>query len=606
MNNSEIVDSKNYQKTEALMSSIHQISRSSIWRSVVVKKLSNHQEALVEVNIFRLFFENIKNLFIKNVNKKMYKADLSDAQRILSNLLKNNKYLKITPKLKKVTQVFLFRIHPSPEKVKNVYDFLFLKSSSNILSHSIPLDSLLLNSKFTEVIDHTDAFASYMLTPVNPAIDPVKLTGVSIRPSNLFFQALGLETTMPGEALFAFKDSPEEIRKKINSKDPNEVVEFSANHVAGKTYKRLLNDKLVFRENVNDLSEIYGSNTYKMSYGEVQDMLKSQKIYTSSLLPMEFYKKFKESLLKDALSVSDCTLPGEDQFPVTFSSLDPSYVHLSNLYEAVKNNPENYGFLSKEEFEEFSEQTLYQIGSMVVKTEDYRIFANGKGQILERNVGNKDAIRLINACGIRGVGSDGTPQKFNQKIMRETFKTALDAAKNGITLFPAVGMGVWGGNPDLYWPAFFQAIIASESQLEAICVNPCHRGVWKDKTHMTMPGEKGLDGNEFQTYLDQYKSIYANKPEFLSKLNKIVNLYDKKTDLLQLANNLKNAFPDKTISIFNASDPDVTLGYHVTEYMNNLVHADTTEENYGALGSSGLLFETITGVHEDPSCLIET
>lgn len=253
----------------------------------------------------------------------------------------------------------------------------------------------------------------------------------------------------------------------------------------------------------------------------------------------------------------------------------------------------------------FSEQTLYQIGSMVVKTEDYRIFADGKGHILERNIGQKDAIRLINACGIRGVHRDETPQKFNKGIMKETFKTALNAAESGISLFPAVGMGVWGGNPDLYWPAFLDAVISSENRLEAICVNPRHRSLWKDKlTRLKSHETGGLDGNEFQIYLDDYKKHYADNHEAIFKLNKIVNLYHKKTDLLQLAYNFKKAFPEKIISLFNASDPDVTLGYHVTEYMNNLLHVDTTEENYGALGTSGLLFETITGVHEDPKRLI--
>jgi len=61
---------------------------------------------------------------------------------------------------------------------------------------------------------------------------------------------------------------------------------------------------------------------------------------------------------------------------------------------------------------------------------------------------------------------------------------------------------------------------------------------------------------------------------------------------------LKQDHPGKTVSLVNASDPDVTLGNHVGEYVNKLCHADTTEENLTALGTNGICFETVTGVHE--------
>jgi len=76
-------------------------------------------------------------------------------------------------------------------------------------------------------------------------------------------------------------------------------------------------------------------------------------------------------------------------------------------------------------------------------------------------------------------------------------------------------------------------------------------------------------------------------------------LFKDNSDLLQLSYNLKIQFPDETVSIFNASDPDVTLGYHVGEYTNNFPHTSTTEENYTAMGTNGLCFEHITQVHED-------
>lgn len=591
-----------YTSAESMIKDLKKISTPSTWKYLVFKKLANNSESLVEVNIFRFYWEKAKEFFTSNSTYSMRRATLNDTGKFISVLLDNNQDLKKSSRLKKTTEIFLTRLNPDSNEVNTLSKQLFSKSIGQDASAK-PSTNLVSDPQFTQVIEKTEKFASYMLTPENEKIEPIKLTGVSLRPANLFFQALGLKTTLPGEGLFAFADSHENIKKELLAKDPSQVVEFSAKNIPGETYIRIEKKGIRTREKLEDLSAIYGSNTYKISYGEIQEMLNSQKIYTTSLLPLKFYMAFKEAFLEDVKSLNRATLPDRgvgDDDPVKFSDLDPKYTSLTKFYENVKNDPEKYGFKSSDEFLEFSEQTIYQIGSMVVKTEDYRIFATGKGQILERNVGQKDAIRLINACGIRGVSSPKTPNKFNSDIMRETFKTALAAAESGITLFPAVGMGVWGGNPDLYWPAFFDAIIDSENQLEAICVNPGHRGVWRGGDGNPMVG------NEFQIYLDEYKKRYADDPTALSKLEKIVNVFDKKTDLLELARNMKNQYPDKIVSIFNASDPDVTLGFHVTEYMNNLLHADTTEENYGAIGSSGLLFETITGVHEDPARLIET
>jgi hypothetical protein len=66
----------------------------------------------------------------------------------------------------------------------------------------------------------------------------------------------------------------------------------------------------------------------------------------------------------------------------------------------------------------------------------------------------------------------------------------------------------------------------------------------------------------------------------IENLKKIINLYKMNSDLLQLAHNLKLKYPDEIISIFNASDPDVTLGNHVGEYTNNFPHGNTTGINY--------------------------
>ncbi len=59
------------------------------------------------------------------------------------------------------------------------------------------------------------------------------------------------------------------------------------------------------------------------------------------------------------------------------------------------------------------------------------------------------------------------------------------------------------------------------------------------------------------------------------------------------------------LPFFNASDPDVTLGNHVGEYVNNLDHPPTTEENYTALGTNGLCFEYLSSVRSDPNRVIQ-
>jgi hypothetical protein len=182
--------------------------------------------------------------------------------------------------------------------------------------------------------------------------------------------------------------------------------------------------------------------------------------------------------------------------------------------------------------------------------------------------------------------------------MTENFKTDLIAAENGVAIFPAVGMGIWGGDPDLYWRAFLDAVISQEN-LDVICVNPGHQ--------MTRTGKyTGCRGEEFQTILDEYKTCYANDPKARIRLEKILNLYESQKDIVQLAHQLKLAYPEKIISLFNASDPDVSLGYHVGEYVNNWPHTITTEENYTAMGSNGLCFEGITDVHSFPNRLLQT
>jgi hypothetical protein len=447
------------------------------------------------------------------------------------------------------------------------------------------------------VVEYTEPFAKYQI-PLPPQFGKGKtvgLTAFTLRPANLFFQSLFkdtlIQTTLPGEDLFAFNMPGNQIRDYIDQKvekNPEGIVEFSACGVSGAV--------VVGEEGyaIDDLAEVYGNKVYQMSYKEIQDVLNSQKIYTSSYLPLPFYSGLKEALKKNGSPI----LPGSDKKTLTLLELEKEGGPIGEFIAQVGKNPEKFGFKSKIVYEGFKKWTIYEIGAMVVKTEDYYLFMDGSGKIFTREPGSKDAFRLINACGIRGIAASKRSDLAKIDLMKATFKTALAAAADGVVIFPAVGMGVWQGPPEIYWPAFLDAIIESPDCFERIFVNPGHRE--------TAAGDHlGSKGEEFQAFLDAGLKQYQDKPEILSKLQKIKNLFAEDTDLLQLAHHLKQAFPEKTVSIFNASDPDVTLGWHVGEYTNNMPHkAPTTEEHYTAMGSNGLCFEDITRVHEDPSRLI--
>lgn len=442
-----------------------------------------------------------------------------------------------------------------------------------------------LKAELKAVLDKAPVFNKYRIGKGTPYPD-TNLTAVTVRPANLFFQALlgDNPTTLPGSnQLFAFRHSHEQVRNYILRGDPNKVVSFSATGHPGSIKVKNVPEKLVA-----DLGTLYGSATYRISFAELQATLKSQKIYTCPLLPLPFYKALKQAMMQDNIVV----LPGNDRSPQTLLQMNTP--NCRAFIAQVRRRYADYGFASQADCDRLLQLSLYQVGALVVKTEDFRIFIDPNGKIRERQPGEKDAIRLINACGIRGIRA--TPSPVNKTIMQQTFTTALRSAESGFVVMPAVGMGVWGGDPDLYWRAFLDAVTVAGTNLEKIFVNPGHQ--------VTQSGTfQGCDGNEFQRILDEYcaKARAANNATALKNLGKITNLYDKKTDLLHLSHRLKKAFPDTITSLFNASDSDVTLGNHVTEYSNNLDHPATTEENYSVVSTMGLCFEPITGVHTDPT-----
>lgn len=413
---------------------------------------------------------------------------------------------------------------------------------------------------------------------------PLILTAVSLRPANFFFDALGVETTLPGSGKLFAHTAPMATAERIRSLKDDEEIVFSAQ---GK--------KVQLKPGKHpspplDATEVYGNATYRLSGKEIKETLESQQIYLSPSMPKAFYTGLKRAMIEDGW----VTLPGNEGNMHTVKGLAKGRGKVAAFLKlTAKNNPEFYAKIQS--------LTLYELGSMVVKRENFHVFVDGNGKILERNADSNDHLRLISACGIRGFSVTKTSKDELRMIMKETFKTALEASESGFVLFPAVGMGVWGGDPHVYWPAFIEAVLESERGFDQIFVNPGHKPTGPGYRSKNFAG--AWNGDEFKHFM----SLYAAHPRF-ARLQMIQDLSAPGStgkDLVQLGRELKREFPDKIVSIFNASDPDVTLGNHVGEYVNNWPHTNTTEENFTALGTNGLCFEQITGVHQHPDRILE-
>lgn len=389
------------------------------------------------------------------------------------------------------------------------------------------------------IINGAPAFNHYRITLANG--QQSTLLAQSVRPANLFFTAIGVGTTLPGSRqLFAIPHDHTAIRRYLASR-VGEKVDITA----------------------GELHNVYGNRHYRISFQEIVNTLDTQEIYLSPILPLDFYRGLKQAMLQDGLvEVPNMKLR---DYTAGFTG--------AFILQNLRNNPRILDY------------TFYELGTQVVKREDYHLFIDANGKILEREADANDALRLINMCGIRPTDNSAANPIKSHALMYGAYKSALAAATDGIVIFPAVGLGVWGGDPTLYWTAFFDALISSDEMttLDHVCVNP----------------GPAASTQTFLRLLAEFKRDNSVHPVRLARLNMII--YLPRQDVLQLGRDLKLAFPDKTISVVNASDPDVTLGNHVGEYVNNIGHPPTTEENFTAAGDNGLHFETLTGVHKNPS-----
>jgi hypothetical protein len=417
------------------------------------------------------------------------------------------------------------------------------------------LEELRYEEKIAEILDLTPRFQGYKI-----AGGKRTLLEMPIRPANLLFDAISRDT---GNQFFATRPGPDRFRWTGFTQLIRGHIEAQA--AAGREVRV---------QAAHPHTGVYGHNEYRISYQELLDTLNSQKIYLSPLLPAPFYQGLKEALLQDRIV----------QLPYSGALKNLRNPNIQQFIQNCRRNPTAFGFADRSQLERYLNLTPYQIGAMVVKTEDYRVLIDGDGQILAREPGARDAIRLINLSGIRKIQQSVGPN--NREIMGYSFYTALIAAGEGMVIFPAVGMGVWKGPPEVYWPAFFDAVARGANHLEKIFVHPM-------ATH-----------KDFERYQQDAMWRYQNDEEALVNFSKVINVSQRNTDLVQLAYNLKQQFPDKVISLVNASDPDVTLGNHVGQAVNAMRPLTTTEENYTAMGTNGLCFEWLTGVHQDPHRII--
>lgn len=456
--------------------------------------------------------------------------------------------------------------------------------------HSLPLS---LQPQFQWALFATPKFQGYEITL--PHSHPCKGAGVlstSLRPANFlidaFFKGSSINVTKPGPwpsaKLFAFTTPLHQVAKFIADKaeqSPEEIISFSANGYSGTMDGHL----------IPNLGEIYGSKISSFSRKEIKRIVDSQQIFLARYMPLSFYKGLKEAMAQDGIvMLPSCSLE------------EIRSMHCYLFLNQVAKNPLNYGFQSNKHFSAFKKLSLYSLGAMVVKSQHFHVLANAHGKIIPRSPNASDQIELIDLCGLRDQHVSPLSCTDKQKLMKETFKAALLASGEGLVLFPAVGMGVWGGDPAIYWNALCKAIEETDVPLKWIGVNPGHaptpRGKYKGKT-----------GSEFQEVLTEHIKAAKLRKDFhsLARLRKVYNLQRSGKDIVQLARSLKLRYPEWKVSLINASDPDVTLGNHVGEYTNVISRkCTTTEENYTALGTNAFCFEGITQIQNKANQIFQT
>ena len=417
----------------------------------------------------------------------------------------------------------------------------------------------------------------------------ITVTETKVRPANLLLDGLfgAGSTTEVGIGLFGFRD-PNFSILALQSRRSSEKLELSYIDKEEARKVAFYNQSRTTRYTGTLSEQPYGDETYQISVQEAKDLMDSAEIYTSPLLPAQFYLKLKE------------LMAGMVELPRTRDEFFTE--EIKNLFRLAYEEPQIFGFTDKEKVEALSNLHHYQIGSMVIHICDYKLMVASNNQLKARNVGENDNLKMVSLCGIRPDGKKLIPadprnnRTTNQAIMKETFKALFLAINEkekhslepATLLLPAIGLGVWGGvgDAEIYWGAFFEALTElgedKISNIDSIIVNP-----------------SGTVSDSIVVFTMQLTSV---NEALQSKIKTNIEV-----DILHFADKAKSQNPEKNYYVVNASDPDVTLGGHVGEYVNNWPHTTTTEENFAACGTLLLTHPSIRqhklvyGVSDDHS-----
>lgn len=450
-----------------------------------------------------------------------------------------------------------------------------------------------------EGIRETPKFNFYTLIPADQKVMQSRITSWDTRPVHLLFRALGIKfSTVPADVSTFIWYGFEQAKSQLEKLDG--ILSVQANKddwVIG--WIRLENN--AFTTEYSKETQVYGDRVFEIHADEVRQIVESQRIFLSPLIPKKFFMEFEKALFED--SQTNRVYPwiprlGNSPISLNFDDLigetNIYYAQLNALGKQVDQNPGEYGF-NPEQYEIFKGLSLYQIGSMVVRRQDAILLVNERYQLRERKAGDNDVFRMIDISGIRDFHSTHTDRSLLREIMKNAFKTGLAAAEEGVIIFPAIGLGVWQGDPELYWGALLDAIIESPVIFKAIMINPAHQKLIRFQNKA---------GEEFETMLGAKLVSEELTDEQKEKLSKVKNLFKRQTDILLLAHELKRRFPNTQISIVNASDPDVVLGGITGEYAFHRNHPHTTEENFANVTTNALCFKQLTGAAENEAKVI--
>lgn len=436
----------------------------------------------------------------------------------------------------------------------------FVTSVAPPFNHTITEVTADFDAKINAAIHDAKPFNKYHFEHFD-----VPVTNATQRPADIFMHALG---AFSSNGYYLISPAKLTIPPTITI----DHTKFDTS-IGLHTKKSRYDEPEIDRSSAITPAALYGTNTFTISKEEIEAILKSQEIRIAYPMTVEFYKGLKAAMEADGVH----KLPHDlisGQLP-TLEQWAANHRNVKAFLENVTRNLSTYK-LDSARLAKLKALSVWQLGSLVIKSEKFYSFVEaGTNKIRSREIGDQDSLNLISACGIKKFKSH-IDRTVCQEVITEMFKGVLDAAQSGVLVMPALGLGVWCGDPKTYWKAFFAAVQANGDKVKKIIVNP-----GSDKSTAV-----------FETELATFE---AQNPALK---NKVTNKGVGEKDILSIAQQLKAKAPNLKVSVLNASDPDVTLGNVVGEYTYDYYnHSSTTEENFTAVGTNGIMFDHLIKKH---------